>query len=321
MKVWITGSSGYIGTQLLTEIERDRTIRAVVGQDVKPPARPFKKLVHHTLDVNAPELRDVILRERPEALVHLAFILNPIHDRALMRRVNVEGTRRIFEIAEAAGVKRVVMASSATAYGAFPDNPSSLTEEMPVRGRANAFQYAAEKAEIDELARDFARAHPKVSVNVLRPCIVIGPNISNFIARLLLMEPPVVVRGYDPPMQYVHETDAARAFWAVLKRGKGGAYNVAGPGTIRVQEAAAMTGRAPLEVPYWIASAVNGLLWAVHAKKAEAPAAVLDFMRYPWVVANGRLERDTKFRYRYTTREAFVEFLKARGRLGVPQGT
>ncbi len=72
--------------------------------------------------------------ERPDALVHLAFILNPMHDEAAMYEIDVGGTHNVLEAAADAGVGQVLVTSSSTAYGAFPDNPVPLTEEHPVRG-------------------------------------------------------------------------------------------------------------------------------------------------------------------------------------------
>src|SRR5688572_13160178 len=79
-------------------------------------------------------MRSLLERERPDALVHLAFVLNPIHDEARMYDIDVNGTEAVLRAATEAGTGHVLVTSSATAYGAFPDNPVPITEDWPVRG-------------------------------------------------------------------------------------------------------------------------------------------------------------------------------------------
>src|ERR671920_1164903 len=89
-------------------------------------------------------VRAVLERARADALVHLAFILNPSHDEHLMYDVDVNGTHNVLEAAGRAGTEQVLVTSSAVAYGAFPDNPVALSEDDPVRGVAG-YSYARDK--------------------------------------------------------------------------------------------------------------------------------------------------------------------------------
>ena len=113
-------------------------------------------------------------RERPDALVHLAFVVNPMHDEQAMYEIDVGGTQNVLEAASTAGTGQLLVTSSATAYGAFPDNPVPLTEDHPVRGVSD-FEYARDKAEADRLCQLWACRHPDRVMTIVRPCIVFGP--------------------------------------------------------------------------------------------------------------------------------------------------
>src|SRR5439155_13441708 len=162
------------------------------------------------LDVRDRErVREVLERERPDALVHLAFVLNPSHDQDAMYDIDVNGTLFVLEAASAAGIEQVLVTSSGVAYGAFEDNPVPLTEEHPVRGVAS-FEYARDKTESDRLCQLWALEHPERVMTIVRPCIVFSPNVNNYLVRIWCDAPLLPDFGFmDNPMQYVHEEDVA----------------------------------------------------------------------------------------------------------------
>ena len=98
--------------------------------------------------------------------------------------LTVGGTRRFLEGCDAGGVPQVVFFSSATAYGAHPANTELLTEDAPLRDDFH-FTYSREKGEGERLFQSFAKAHPSAIVQIVRPTIVGGPNVSNYIFRML----------------------------------------------------------------------------------------------------------------------------------------
>ena len=112
-------------------------------------------------------LDGVLDRVRPDALVHLAFVLNPIHDEAAMYDIDVNGTSNALEAATRAGTEHVLVTSSTTAYGAFPDNPHRIDEDWPVRGVPN-FSYARHKTEADRICQLWAHDHPDRTMTIVR---------------------------------------------------------------------------------------------------------------------------------------------------------
>ena len=179
----ITGGSGYIGSRLTEILAARDDVEGIVALDVRPPAGPQAKTTFVRGDVrDAGAIRELLERERPDALIHLAFLLNPIHDEARMYDIDVNGTAAVLRAAAEAGTKQVLVTSSATAYGAFADNPKPIAEDWPVRGQPD-FSYARHKAEADRVCQLWALERRDRVMSIVRPCIVFGPNVDNYISR------------------------------------------------------------------------------------------------------------------------------------------
>jgi len=316
----ITGGSGYIGGRLVERLsERDETEQIVIA-DVRPPDAFRPRTAFHRLDVRDRAGVGALVEEvRPDALVHLAFMLNPSHDEALMYDVDVNGTHNVLDAASAAGTEHVLVTSSATAYGAFADNPVPLAEDDPVRGVAG-FSYARDKTESDRLCQLWALQHPERVMTIVRPCQVFGPNVDNYLVRLWLKQPFLAdLGGIDLPIQYVHEDDLVEALVLLLDGRHGGAYNVAGDGEMRASECAEVIGMKRRRVPEKAWRRFAGLMWRLRV--AEAPPGAIDFAIYPWVVSNQKL-KDLGWQPRWTSRETFELTMREKGRLdgvhGVP---
>ena len=76
-----------------------------------------------------------------------------------MYDIDVNGTQAVLRAAADAGTQQVLVTSSATAYGAFADNPRPIAEDWPVRGQPD-FSYARDKAEADRLCQLWALDTP-----------------------------------------------------------------------------------------------------------------------------------------------------------------
>src|SRR4051812_12176936 len=311
----ITGGSGYIGSRLVERLAADGSgSDEVLICDVRPP-RVFRPgAMYRSLDVrDAAAVRSAVASWRPDVVVHLAFLLNPIHDEALMYSVDVEGTHNVLDACSSEGVGQVLVTSSSTAYGAFPDNPVPLTEEHPVRGVA-AFEYARDKTESDRLCQLWAAQHPDRVMTIVRPCIVFGPSVDNYLLRLWTRQPFQADFGLpDPGIQFVHEDDVVSALVTLLEGRHGGAWNVAGDGVLPVAECAALIGLPRRHVPLAAMRRLSSLLWRLRV--SEAPPGALAFAIYPWIVSNEKLKRETGWQPRFSSRETFEITMRAHGKL------
>ena len=313
MRYLITGGSGYIGSRLVDHLSRLESTERIVICDLRPP-RDYKPKTHfERLDVRDRErARALMERERPDALVHLAFILDPVHDEHLMYDIDVNGTHNILEASGAAGVGQVLVTSSAVAYGAFPDNPVPLTEEHPVRG-VPSYSYTRDKTESDRVCQLWALTHPDRTMTIVRPCIVLGPNVDNSLVRVYTKAPVQFdVGSLDNPMQFVHEDDVASAIRHLLEGRHAGAYNVAGDGLMSHRECAELIGLPIRKVPLKLLRGLARVTWRL--RQAEAPPGQIEFLLHPWVVSNGKLKA-TGWEPKHTSREAFVETMRQHGKL------
>jgi nucleoside-diphosphate-sugar epimerase len=312
LKVAVTGASGYIATRLIETLLADDRIERVVGFDVRPPEILSDRFVFDNVDVRTPSLEARLAGV--DVLVHLAFIMDPIADENEMRDVNVNGTQNVLRAAGKAGIRKVVYTSSATVYGAHPDNPIPLTEESPLRANLD-FSYPAHKLEAEYVVREFKEEYPNSIVTVFRPAIVFGPHVDN--AWSHLMEFPVFfgVQGHRPPFQFVHEEDVAGALSWAVHNDLDGPYNLAPDGWLEADEVLAILGRRRVELPEPVAFSVLERLWTMGL--AEAPAGMLHYVMYPWVVSGDKLKQ-AGFTCRHSTFETFREVAdKVKGRIRV----
>jgi len=312
-KVFITGMGGYIAGALCRELDRLDWCEAVCGMDVKKPLYKWDKAEFRKMDINDPALAEWAAEIRPDVFIHLAFIVDPIPDEALMRRVNVDGTKNALAAAEKAGCSQVMVASSGTAYGAWPDNPVPLKESHPVRAHPS-FQYAKEKTNIDLMCQEWAREHPEVATSIIRPCVVYGPLVNNYLSRLLTDLPvATAIRDFNPPLQFVHEDDVAGAIIAIIERGAAGAFNIAPPDTITIREAIEISGKRAVYLPVSVLRPAAGLMWKLQLPFLKAPPGFLDFMCWPWVMDSSRVQQETGYSFRYSSRETVEIMLRAKG--------
>jgi UDP-glucose 4-epimerase len=319
LRLAITGSSGYLAQTLITRLGSNPGCEFILGLDIRP--RPLELAAPSSFlryDVTMPweELQDRFRSRGINTALHLAWQFNPIHDAKRHRQIDVEGSQNFFRAAEAAGLKRVIYTSSATAY-VNPRNPSQppyLSEETPVTG-THRYLYSKHKAEVDRMAQDFMARHHEIQVVILRPAIVLGPNTQNIVSRM--MEWPwrsfpwtFQVRGADPPLQFISEDDIGEVLFRAVTSDVRGIFNVAADGVVLFSEMARLLGKKPLPLPAALLYPQTALLWTL--RLAPFPAGILDMVRYPWVVDNSRLKAVFGYMPRLTSRQALETFAAAR---------
>ena len=266
LTVAVTGPTGEIGLPLLAELENDPAVGAVRGmarRPFDPSAEGWEKVSYRRGDIlDRGSL--TALFDGADVAVHLAFAI--FGGREETRRVNLEGSRNVFEAAVTAGVERLVYASSVAAYGFHPENPQPLTEAVPARG-SDGFYYSAQKAEL-EATLDALLGGSDVDAYVFRPCVVAGPRATMLVEKVVegarLGDPlPALRQGIgrlplpkpvlpDPgaTLQLVHHDDVARALAAAIAgRGEPGAYNLAGEGRLGIGDVARALGWHTVPLP------------------------------------------------------------------------
>jgi len=303
--VAITGASGLVGERLLAALAARDDVDRIVGLDVREPRRRFPGLEFHVVDVASAELKPVL--EDIEVVVHLAAVVDPIPDEALMERVNVEGTRRVLDAATS-GAAKLIRVSPTSVYGAWANNPVPLTEDAPLRPNPD-FSPAEHAAEVERLLYEWSDQHPSVAVTVLRAAPVVGPGAARMPSRLLLGHPPLRVRGAAPPVQALHVDDLVAALVLAVTADLPGTFNVAPDGWVTAEDTAALVGRTVVPpLPAEVLQRALARTWA--SGVGDVPPGVVPYLVHPLVVANDRL-RSAGWVPAHTNEEALVAGLDA----------
>jgi UDP-glucose 4-epimerase len=181
------------------------------------------------------------------------------------------------------------------------------------------YEYARDKTEIDRMCQLWAATNPDRSMTIVRPCIVFGPNVDNYISRTWKNSAFLpILDGVDEDYQLVHEDDVVSAIIGLLDAKAGGAFNVAGDGTMTWGESAEMVGLKTRVMSMKATRRIYGVAWALHTPRIESPPGNLSFIRYPWVVSNEKLKAEIGWQPSATTREVFVETMYAKGLVATP---
>jgi UDP-glucose 4-epimerase len=315
-RIAITGSSGYLGKHLIRHIRTINPKIEILGLDVAPPR---EGLLHEfaEVDIRSPNVHRALEAFRPDTVVHLAFIVKPMHDEARMHDINLNGSRNVCDAVDKIAPKRFLVASSATAFGPWPDNPLPIDDRWPVREHPD-FSYARDKIELEKMLGEFSDRHADMAVSWVRPCIIYGPGVDNYLSRMLVRHPLVVLPdGVDVPQQYVHEDDAAAATWCILTHGGRGPYNIAPPDWIRLSDVARETGKPAIKLPLWYIQIVSRICWSLRLSFLPYPPGMNLYVRYPWIVAPNRLCHELGFRFEYSTRATLRSLLRAHRKLAM----
>jgi nucleoside-diphosphate-sugar epimerase len=335
LTVAVTGPTGDIGRAFLQALESEERVERVLGmarRPFDPAAFGAAKTEYRQGDITDRAAVDALVAEA-DVVVHLAFIIvgGGIEE---MRRVNLMGSRNVFEAAAAARrVKRLVYTSSVAAYGFHADNPQPLIESVEPRG-TEAHYYSAQKAELERTLEETLKGgKPRTEAYVLRPCIVAGPHALTLIeqmpyvqaseklpgpVRALLGAAPLVKPVIpDPgvPFQLVHHDDVAGALVAsTIGEGKPGVYNVAGDGVVTASDLAAALGWYSVPIPQVTVGATAELV----ARLPFAPpeAQWINAVREPVVMDTSRAKQGLKWHPHHAARDtltATVAAARARG--------
>jgi UDP-glucose 4-epimerase len=178
MRVLVTGGAGFIGSHLVDALLA-RGLEVALVDHLRRSPRPWvtealrqgaRLHVADVRDLNA--LRDAFEGVRPDVVMHLAAqvdVRRSVADPAFDAQVNVAGTVSVLEAARNVGVQRLLLASTAAAYGNPERVPTAETEPI-----APLSPYGTSKAAAEWYLEQYARLHG-LSTLSLRMANVYGP--------------------------------------------------------------------------------------------------------------------------------------------------
>jgi nucleoside-diphosphate-sugar epimerase len=339
--VVVTGIAGNLGLRLLPQL----TDYQVIGVDLNPPqtSHPLRFVrMDLGLEESCRELFLLLREARPIAVLHLAFVLDPVRagvfDLDQMWQINVAGTARVIEAITEANrddsiVGRFIFPSSVSVYGS--DLPEPATEDSPLG--AHTLPYAIHKMEADKVVQQRAPALRGCSVYMLRPHIYTGAGVENYMVGAFHGTPngrakrasKMRDRGKRLPcmlpygehylqnrIQFVHVDDMARLLAHIVRRTEPESQrltvlNVAGRGEpLTFARCIEMAHAKLIRVPgKWAFRLILRLLWKFGI--SAVPPDAMPYMTGEYIMNTDRLRKflgaDYEQVIRYTIADAFAD--------------
>jgi UDP-glucose 4-epimerase len=311
-RILITGVGSYVGTSLARRLEMDAEVEHVVGLDTRPPRASLERTEFIDADIRNPVLSRLIPQARVDTVVHNQIIRRPA--RAMSPRtahdINVIGSLQLLAACEKSDtIRAIVIRGSAGIYGAEPSAPQFFDETMTRLFQLRT-RFQRDVAEIENYFETYSRRHPSVTCTVLRYQPAVGPSLDTQVTRYLSLPVVPTYMGFDPRLQFIHESDALEALLAAIKRPMRGAVNVAGEGTIGLTRMLRRAGKPtlPLLPPLFGPATATG-------RRLQLFDFSEDFqrlLRYGRAVDVTRLTEDVGFRPRFSTTAAVEDYLEKR---------
>jgi UDP-glucose 4-epimerase len=324
MRIVVTGATGNVGTSVVRALAADERVEEIVGLARRMPRWQAPRTRWERADVARDDLRPLF--QGADAVIHLAWLIQPSRDGAELERVNVDGSRRVFEAA-AAEVPALVHASSVGVYSAGPKD-RRVDESWAREGTPSSF-YARHKAAAEHVLDAVEASAPQLRVVRLRPGLIFkreaGPEIRRLFAGPLLparlVRPELIPVLPLPPrlaVQAVHGDDVGEAYrLAALSPDARGAYNIAADPVLDAASLGRFFGARTVEVP---AKAVRALAdGAFRARLTPTPPGWLDMGLAVPLMDGARAREQLAWTPRHSATDALAELLEGmRAPAGLP---
>jgi UDP-glucose 4-epimerase len=314
--VLVTGASRFLGGHLAARLAADPAIDRVLGVDTVQPGRDLMRRMGRTefvrADIRNPLISKVINNAGVDTVVHAAINTHTgPGGRATLKDMNVIGSMQLLAACQQSPrVRKVVVRSTCAVYGSSSRDPAVFTEDIEPKDLPSS-GYAKDAVEIEGYVRGFGRRRPDVDVTTLRFSNLIGPRIDAMLARYFMLPVVPTVLGFDARFQLLHSEDALAVLERATLGDKTGVYNVAGDGVLMLSQAIRRAGRVALPLPSPSVPAVTQLFRS--ARLVDFSPEQLRFLNFGRVLDTTRLRETFGFTPRWTTQQAFDDFVRGRG--------
>ena len=262
MRIVVVGATGNVGTALLRSLGEEPAVDSILGLARRVPDTAPAKTDWAVADIEHAELEPFF--RSADAVVHLAWRIQPSRRLNQLWRTNVHGSTRVFDAVARAGTPSLVYASSVGVYSPGPKE-RRVDETWPREGVETSF-YARHKAEVERRLDRVEREHPTLRVVRLRPALIFQRASAQEQRRLFagpFLPSPLLRRGLLPVVpsvrglrfQVVHADDVATAYRLAVTGEARGPFNVASEPVLEADAFAAVLGARPVAVPAGLARA------------------------------------------------------------------
>jgi UDP-glucose 4-epimerase len=314
MRVVVLGATGNVGTSVLAALADEPGVDSVLGVARRLPGTQYPKTEWAQADVSSSELAPLF--RGADVVIHLAWLIQPGRDPALLRATNVEGSARVFDAVAAAGVKGLVYASSVGAYSRGPKD-RRVDETWPTAGIESSF-YARHKAEVERLLDRFEREEPETRVVRLRPGLTFKREAASGIRRLFagpFLPSPIVRRELIPVVprterlcfQAVHSDDVGDAYRLAALDDVSGPFNIAAEPVLDPAELGRLLAARPIGVHAGLLRAGAALSYRARLQPTEP--GWLDMGLAVPLMDSGRARRELGWEPRRSATDALEDLL------------
>jgi nucleoside-diphosphate-sugar epimerase len=321
MRVAIFGATGNVGTSLLETLEDEPRVEEIIAVARREPGRSFPRTRFVKADITTDDLATIV--HGCDAVVHLAWLIQPGRDESVTYRANVVGSERVFEAAAREGIGTLLYASSIGAYSPGPKD-RLVDESWPTRGIASSF-YSRHKVAVERALDRVEREHPRLRVVRMRPALIFKSHAATEIRRLFagpllprwLIRPGLIPVVPDLPrlrFQAVHSRDVGDALRRALVSDARGAFNLAADPPIGGPELAGVMRARRLGLPESLLRAGAAATYAMRLQPTE-PGWVDLALAVP-LIDSARARTELEWIPRYSSIETLRELLD-----GIRRGT
>lgn len=294
LNVLVTGATGYIGRHLVTQLmEHNCMVQALVPPGERCNFDARVRVI--TGDICEP----VQLSGEIQCIYHCAGI---IYDEQHMWKVNVEGTRRMTELAMAKSCRLIHLSSA----GVIGKHPPGIVDETSACSPGNIYEKSKLEAEnvVVEAIKHGLQAQ------ILRPTIVFGgmdriPERDSFLQLLKAMKSGMYLQIGHGIYNLIHVNEVARAMMLLNneKLDNGGAFFINTPITYEeiYHIVAELCNRddTPRRIPYsvaWSAALCLSLWTIITGKSSPLTFTRLNALSNKTIFSQQRLEQITNFK-------------------------
>ncbi len=291
MRVLIPGIAGALGRKVARLLlERGHE---VIGIDARPWSGAPAEIDMHVVDIRKRAAEDVFRKRRPDTVIHMATVTSLVVSGEERNRINLGGTRAVFDHCRAHGVEHCVFVGRHTFYGAGPDAPLLHTEDEPPTAMS-VFPELSDLIAADLYASTALWRFPELVTTVLRVCYTLGPSGHGTLAGFLRGSRVPLVMGYDPLFQFMHEDDVTEAIVQAATQRHKGVFNVAGPDPVPLSIIGRETGRPAIFLPEFVMKAALGRFGLPNLS-----SGALTHIKFPVTIDGSRFRDATGFQFRY----------------------
>jgi UDP-glucose 4-epimerase len=277
MRVVVIGATGNVGVRVVEALSRREEVEEIVGVARRRPELQMAKTRFEAADIRHADLTALFVGA--DAVVHLAWMIQPGRDERVTASTNVDGSRRVIQAVVEARVPALVYASS---IGTYAPGPKSMRvdEDWPATGIESSF-YSRHKAAVERELRWRASNHPELRIVALRPGLIFQRGAASEIQRLFLgplfphaAANPRLIRFLPLPrgfaVQAVHTEDVAETYALAVTRGDmRGAFNVAAEPVLDGSTLAEALGAKVVTLPAALVRAGAAATFAMHLQPTE----------------------------------------------------